>query len=76
METFTSANGLSSNLVLSIFEDREGSMWVGTEAGGLNLLKSKKFNTYTTREGLPNDLVKAIYQDRQGGIWMVPTAVG
>ncbi|HEU4872924.1 MAG TPA: two-component regulator propeller domain-containing protein [Pyrinomonadaceae bacterium] len=70
LETFTSTNGLSSNLVLSIFEDREGSMWVGTEAGGLNLLKSKKFNTYTTREGLPNDLVKAIYQDPQGGIWI------
>jgi ligand-binding sensor domain-containing protein/signal transduction histidine kinase len=70
MESFTSANGLSSNLVLSIFEDREGSMWVGTEAGGLNLLKSKKFNTYTTREGLPNDLVKAIYQDPHGGIWI------
>ena len=70
VETFTSANGLSSNLVLSLFEDREGSVWIGTEAGGLNLLKSKKFNTYTTREGLPNDLVKAIYQDAQGGIWI------
>lgn len=70
LETFTSANGLSSNLVLSIFEDREGSIWVGTEAGGLNLLKSKKFTTYTTKDGLPNDLVKAIYQDAQGGIWI------
>ena len=70
LETFTSATGLSSNLVLSLFEDREGSIWIGTEAGGLNLLKSKKFNTYTTREGLPNDLVKAIYQDPHGGIWI------
>ncbi len=69
-ETFTAANGLTSNLVLSIFEDREGSIWIGTEAGGLNLLKSKKFNTFTAREGLPNDLVKAIYQDSQGGIWI------
>ena len=70
VETFTSSNGLSSNLVLSLFEDREGSIWAGTEAGGLNLLKSKKFNTYTTHDGLPNDLVKAIYQDPQGGIWI------
>ncbi len=70
MERFTSTAGLSSNLVLSIFEDREGSIWMGTEAGGLNLLKSKKFNTFTTREGLPNDLVKAIYQDPQGGVWI------
>lgn len=70
VETFTTANGLTSNLVLSVFEDREGSIWIGTEAGGLNLLKSKKFNTFTTREGLPSDLVKAIYQDHQGGIWI------
>ena len=70
IERFTSGNGLSSNLVLSIFEDREGSVWIGTEAGGLNLLKSKKFNTFTTREGLSNDLVKAVYQDSQGGVWI------
>jgi len=70
IETFTSDDGLTSNLVLSLFEDREGSLWIGTEAGGLNLLKSKKFNTYTTKDGLPNDLVKAIYQDAQGGIWI------
>lgn len=70
IETFTTDDGLTSNLVLSLFEDREGSLWIGTEAGGLNLLKSKKFNTYTTKDGLPNDLVKAIYQDTQGGIWI------
>jgi ligand-binding sensor domain-containing protein/signal transduction histidine kinase len=70
VETFTTANGLSSNLVLSVFEDREGSMWIGTEAGGLNLLKSKKFNTLTAKDGLPSDLVKAIYQDAHGGIWI------
>lgn len=70
VQTFTSADGLSSNLVLSVFEDREGSIWLGTEAGGLNLLKSKKFNTLTTKDGLPSDLVKAIYQDKQGGIWI------
>ena len=70
VETFTSANGLSSNLALSLFEDREGSIWIGTEAGGLNLLKSKKFITYTAGDGLPSDLVKAVYQDPKGGIWI------
>ena len=75
-ETLTTAEGLSSNLVLSIYEDREGSIWIGTEAGGLNLLKSKKFNTYSTKDGLPNDLVKAIYQDVQGGIWIGSTGGG
>ena len=70
VEILTTADGLSSNLILSIYEDREGSIWIGTEAGGLNLLKSKKFNTYTTKDGLPSDIVKAIYQDVHGGIWI------
>jgi ligand-binding sensor domain-containing protein/signal transduction histidine kinase len=70
IESLSSTDGLSSNLVLSLFEDREGSIWIGTEAGGLNLLKSKKFNTFTTKDGLPSDLVKAIYQDTHGGIWI------
>ena len=69
-ESFTTGDGLTSNLVLSVFEDREGSLWIGTEAGGLNLFKSKKFVTYTTKDGLASDLVKAIYQDPQGGIWI------
>ncbi len=69
-ETFSAADGLSSNLILSVYEDREGSIWLGTESGGLNLLKSKKFNTFTTKDGLPSDLVKAIYQDPQGRIWI------
>src|ERR1700716_2382563 len=73
-----------NDIILSIFQDREGSLWVGTESGGLNLLKDKKFTTYTTREGLGSDLVKSIYEDRNvtesatgtgsaAGLWDVPS---
>jgi len=64
------AEGLSSTLILTAFEDREGSLWVGTESGGLNLLRDKKFTTFTTNQGLSSDLVKAIYQDHEGAIWI------
>ncbi|WP_430389917.1 sensor histidine kinase [Dyella sp. 20L07] len=33
VETFTGADGLSSNGVQDIFEDREGNVWVGTDVG-------------------------------------------
>ncbi|MFL6255847.1 MAG: two-component regulator propeller domain-containing protein [Pyrinomonadaceae bacterium] len=63
-------DGLSGGIILSIFEDAEGSLWVGTESEGLTQLKDRKFTTYTTREGLPSDLVKSIYEDHTGGIWV------
>jgi signal transduction histidine kinase/ligand-binding sensor domain-containing protein len=33
IETFTQKDGLSSDYIESIFEDREGNVWVGTNAG-------------------------------------------
>ena len=45
-------------------------MWIGTESGGLSLLKDKKFTTYAIKEGLGSDLVKSIYEDRKGNIWI------
>ena len=43
---------LARAIVLSVFEDAEGRLWVGTESGGLHQLRDRKFTTYSTREGL------------------------
>jgi ligand-binding sensor domain-containing protein len=69
-ECYRSSDGLGSDFVLSITEDREGGMWVGTEAGGLNLLRRGRFLTYSTNMGLSNPLVRAVFQDRSGTIWV------
>jgi len=53
-----------------VLVDREGSLWVGTESGGLNVLRDKKFSTLTTKQGLASDVVKVIYQDRDGSLWV------
>ena len=46
------SNGLSSNAVRAIQEDRDGALWIGTRGGGLNRLKDGRFTTYTD-EGRP-----------------------
>jgi signal transduction histidine kinase/ligand-binding sensor domain-containing protein len=33
IDSFTTKNGLSDNVVLAIFQDREGNIWVGTNSG-------------------------------------------
>ncbi len=56
--------------ILTLFEDHEGSLWIGTYGGGLNRLKDGEFTAYTTKEGLSNDFVWSIYEDRKGSLWI------
>ena len=50
--------------------DREGSLWLGTDAGGLHRLKSSLFTTYSVPEGVGHPNVYATYVDRSGAIWL------
>jgi ligand-binding sensor domain-containing protein/signal transduction histidine kinase len=56
--------------VLAILEDREGSMWFGTETAGLHVLRDQAFSTITTDDGLSASLVRDVFQDRSGTMWM------
>ncbi|MBV8071342.1 MAG: hypothetical protein JO270_15645 [Acidobacteriaceae bacterium] len=67
---------LDSNAILSVYQDRGGVLWVGTENAGLNILdfRQEQFALYRHRAGGPNSLspgrVKAIYQDPDGVLWV------
>jgi signal transduction histidine kinase/CheY-like chemotaxis protein len=50
--------------------DREGSVWLGTDAGGLHRLKPALFTTYSLAEGVGHSNVYATYVDRSGAIWL------
>jgi signal transduction histidine kinase/ligand-binding sensor domain-containing protein/DNA-binding response OmpR family regulator len=65
-------NSISSNGILSIHEDKRGTLWFGTAGGGLNKYNpvSGKFVSYTSNDGLPNDVINGILEDTQGNIWL------
>ncbi|MEJ7811857.1 MAG: two-component regulator propeller domain-containing protein, partial [Gemmatimonadaceae bacterium] len=50
--------------------DREGSLWLGTDAGGLHRLKPALFSTFSLAEGVGHQNVYATYVDRAGAIWL------
>src|SRR6478672_6336982 len=50
--------------------DREGSLWLGTDAGGLHRLKPALFTTYSVPEGVGYPNVYSTYVDRSGAIWL------
>lgn len=48
------AEGLSDNWITCLFEDREGTLWIGTERGGLNRWTSAPVQMLTLEDGLPH----------------------
>jgi ligand-binding sensor domain-containing protein len=62
---------LSDNRVNSVYFDRSGTMWVGTQ-NGLNKLEVKtgKFTVYTHQDGLAGNAVSCILEDDHGDLWM------
>jgi signal transduction histidine kinase/ligand-binding sensor domain-containing protein len=70
LKAFTVDEGLSERLVNTVFVDREGILWVGTDGGGLNVLKDGIFTSYTVKEGLPANNTWSLYEDRQKNLWI------
>jgi signal transduction histidine kinase/ligand-binding sensor domain-containing protein len=66
---FTRADGLAGNGVNSIFQDREGNIWVGAKEG-LTRLTIRAITAFSTRDGLASDRTYAITQTRDGAIWI------
>ncbi len=70
---FSSADGLSQNQVLSIFQDQQGFMWFGT-LEGLNRFDGYEFKVYHHENidstSLSHDFATCIIEDRQGILWI------
>jgi signal transduction histidine kinase/ligand-binding sensor domain-containing protein/CheY-like chemotaxis protein/AraC-like DNA-binding protein len=77
-ETFQSYNhssdnpsGLSGNMVLSIYEDKKGSMWLGTTVG----LDKFDYKTKTFQHFYPFgksilNYISGITEDKEGNLWL------
>jgi signal transduction histidine kinase/ligand-binding sensor domain-containing protein len=56
--------------ILSLLEDAEGNIWVGTGGGGLNQVKPRAISLETAEAGLPFAAVRSMCEDAQGAIWV------
>jgi two-component system sensor histidine kinase ChiS len=63
---------IGNNTVLSIYEDKAGTLWIGTNGGGLNSFNPKnlEFTRYTANEGLSSNVVYGILSDKNENIWV------
>ena len=61
---------LATASVLALMEDREGNLWVGTETGGLHILRDQRFRTLGAREGLSSDASRPWWRTAAGTLWV------
>ena len=58
------------SVVRSIFEDREKSIWIGTDSRGLTRLRDGKIRTFSAESGLPHEYVVFMHEDRDKNLWI------
>jgi ligand-binding sensor domain-containing protein/signal transduction histidine kinase len=68
--TYAKQAGLTQNATTSVCAGRDGSIWIGTEGGGLDRLKDEKVSTYARSNGLSSDFVVAIMEARDSTLWV------
>lgn len=58
-------NGLPQSQVNCVFQDEEGFMWIGTDAG-VSRFDGREFETFSNENGLPGNVVTAITETPEG----------
>src|SRR5262245_58394934 len=73
---FNKANtkGIKSNRFRCLYEDTDGTLWIGTEDGGLTRYRGGQFKTYSTEDGLPSNVVLTIRRTLDGDLLVLTPA--
>ena len=66
---YGAANGLPQEDIFTIFQDKRGYMWFGTNAGAVKY-NGREMKTISDLQGLPDNSVRAINQDSAGIIYI------
>ena len=69
-------NSLSNNYILTLYEDSQGYIWIGTFGGGANRFNpdTEEFTRFQVTPDNPRSIggknVRAFYEDKDGKLWM------
>ena len=69
VEHYGRTDGLSSDTVAALFEDKEGIVWAAT-TNGIDSFRDLRIVTFSAVEGLGNDAVTGVLASQDGTIWV------
>ncbi|HZD77480.1 MAG TPA: two-component regulator propeller domain-containing protein, partial [Acidobacteriaceae bacterium] len=72
--TLTMRDGLSSDVITALYQDPRGSpsgaLWVGTNGGGLNLLRDGHITAFPSASTSLPEVIHDIVEDGRGNLWL------
>jgi len=71
---YTMKDGLGSDQIRSLYQEPDGTLWVSTLEGGLNLFRDGKFLSFRAKDGLLSDNVASVIDD--GASFWISTTRG
>lgn len=76
--TYGLANGITGLIAGSgtIFEDKYGTIWVGSRGNGMIQLPQQRFANFTPQTGLAGSIIFGLGEDKKGRIWLGSSAGG
>jgi len=69
LESFSAAQGLASDSVMSILTDSRGFVWLAT-LDGLSRYDGTRFVSYSNENGIPDRMIWSLAEDGRGAIWL------
>ncbi|MEZ4936614.1 MAG: two-component regulator propeller domain-containing protein [Crocinitomicaceae bacterium] len=65
----TTKDGLPSNRIVDLVEDKLGNLWFGT-GSGVAKFDGKSFTNFSVKDGLCSDMISQLFLDSKGGFWI------
>src|SRR5262249_27160460 len=69
MDRFTRAGGLSGDMIVTLFQDREGNIWVAT-TDGLDRFRDFAVPTISVEQGLSGSRAGSVLASADGSVWL------
>jgi ligand-binding sensor domain-containing protein/signal transduction histidine kinase len=69
VQTYTKADGLQTDIVMSVLAAHDGRLWVGSNCG-LAVFDGNRFKTFDEKDHLANTCVWSLAEDREHNMWI------
>ena len=72
LKNYTTNDGLLHPRLTSLWVDKKGRIWYGTENNGIGFVQDNQVQplTFTTKKGLPSNAIRCVSEDLNGCLWI------